>query len=133
MVRTPGFHCWGRGWAWIRSLVRELRSHVPCGMAKKNKIKALVTIIIMRKIILCFLCSEIICMLYIGSRRFNSTNSTHTNPRFFSPHSRNSKIKTNLMVMEEEEFFFSGSSGIGEQKTRDIFIEQSKRNIIYLY
>ena len=101
---------------------------------KKNKIKALVTIIIMRKIILCFLCSEIIYILYIGSRRFKSTNSTHTNPRFFSPHSRNSKTKTNLMVMEEKEFFFfSGSLGIGEQKTRDIFIEQSKRNIIYLY
>ena len=36
--------------------------------------------------------------------------------------------------MEEKEFFFfSGSLGIGEQKTHDIFIEQSKRNIIYLY
>ena len=42
-------------------VVRELISHVPCGMVKK--MKALVTIIIMRKIILCFLCSEIIYIL----------------------------------------------------------------------
>ena len=25
--------------AWVRSLVRELRSHMPCGMAKKKKKK----------------------------------------------------------------------------------------------
>lgn len=40
-------------------------ANIPCAMwhGQKNKIKALVTIIIMRKIILCFLCSEIIYIL----------------------------------------------------------------------
>ena len=36
VVRTPCFHCWGPG---VPSLVRELRSHKPCSVAKKKKKK----------------------------------------------------------------------------------------------
>ena len=28
-----------RQWVWVRSLVRKLRSHVPCGMAKNLKLE----------------------------------------------------------------------------------------------
>ena len=36
MVRTPRFHCYG---VQVRSLVGELRSHMPRGMAKRIKNK----------------------------------------------------------------------------------------------
>ena len=35
MIKTADFHC--KGWVWVRSLVRELRSHMLCSMAKKKK------------------------------------------------------------------------------------------------
>ena len=33
MIKTPFFQC--RGWVQVLSLVRELRSHIPLGEAKK--------------------------------------------------------------------------------------------------
>ena len=39
MVRIPCFHCMGH--EWVRSLVRELRSHKPHGLAKTNKQKSI--------------------------------------------------------------------------------------------
>ena len=41
VVRTPRFHCKG---AWVRSLVGELRSRMPCDPAQKKKKKKRVPI-----------------------------------------------------------------------------------------
>ena len=37
VVKTPCFHCRG---AWVQSLVRELRSCMPCGMVKRKIAKS---------------------------------------------------------------------------------------------
>ena len=34
VLKIPGFHCRG---AWVQSLFRELRSHMPSSAAKKKK------------------------------------------------------------------------------------------------
>ena len=36
MVKTLSCHCKG---AWVLSLIRKLRSHMPCGVTKKKKKK----------------------------------------------------------------------------------------------
>ena len=42
VVKTPHFHCTLQG-AQVLSLVRELRSHMPCSAAKKKKREAYMT------------------------------------------------------------------------------------------